>query len=63
MDKETVKKIRTKALMTQKEFGEIVGVHANVINRWENGRSGISFAHQRKIIAFCKENGIDFENI
>ena len=63
MDKETVKKIRKKSLMTQKEFGAVIGVHANVINRWENGRSGISFAHQRKVLAFCQEKGIDVEKL
>ena len=45
-----LKKLREKMLLTQKEFGELVGVSFETVNRWENGRHVPTMKAKRKII-------------
>ena len=33
-----IKKLRDEMLLTQEEFGEILGVSLVTVNRWENGK-------------------------
>lgn len=63
MDKETIKKIRIKALMTRDEFAKSVGVSAAAITNWESGTHEISMRNWRKVLAFCQEKGIDVEKL
>ena len=63
MNKETIKKIRTKALMTQMEFANAVGASVCAVSNWEAGKVVISMRNWRKVLAFCKENGIDVEKL
>ena len=57
-----IKKIRTKALLTQAELAKKLNVSTYTIQRWEGGLCEISIRNKRKIIEFCKENTIDYEN-
>lgn len=57
-----IKKIRTIALLTQAELAKKLEVSTNTVQRWEGGICEISIRHKRKIIEFCKENTIDYEN-
>lgn len=63
MKKETVKKIRLKALLTQVEFAKVLGVTPYIICKWERGGYSVSIRNQRKILEFCKERGIDVEKL
>lgn len=50
-DSEKIKALREKYNLTQKQFGELIGVHANTIYRWENGIKNISKPKRYDIIA------------
>ena len=63
MDKTIIKKIRLTAMLTQQEFADAIGVGIATIQRWEWGNSIPSLRHQRKIVKFCKANGIDIDKL
>lgn len=63
MDKETIKKIRIKALMNKEEFAEAMGVSAGTVTNWEKGTYNITMRNWRKVLAFCREKGIDVEKL
>ena len=37
MNPDELKKLREKMLLTQEEFGKLIGVSFETVNRWENG--------------------------
>lgn len=53
------KNIRIKAMLTQLEFANIIGVSTTTIVKWESGKCKPSFKQQRKLLDFCKNNGIE----
>lgn len=55
MDKDALKQIRTKAKLTQKEFGEVIGVPGRTIERWEQGRNPVTELARREINRQFKE--------
>ena len=59
MDKKAIKEIREKAILTQGEFAEKLGVALSTVSFWECGVKVPSKKNTRKILAFCKENGIE----
>lgn len=63
MDKETLKKIRLKALMNKDEFAKAIGVSAGSVTNWEKGTYNITMRTWRKVIAFCQEKGIAVEKL
>lgn len=63
MDKETIKKIRMKALMTQMEFAKAVGASVCAVSNWEAGKVAISMRNWRKVLAFCQDKGINVEKL
>ena len=63
MDKETIKKIRIKALMNKEEFAEALGVSTGTVTNWEKGTYNITMRNWRKVLAFCQEKGIDVEKL
>lgn len=56
---ELVKKIRLCACLTQKQFGEKIGVNRLTISFYENGRRIPRIDKLQKIIAIAKENGLN----
>lgn len=44
-----LKKLREKMLLTQEEFGKLIGVSFETVNRWENGRHTPTMKAKRKI--------------
>lgn len=52
------KKIRISAFMTQVEFANAIGVSANTVRSWEQGVFNPSLKAQKKIVEFCRKNGI-----
>lgn len=58
-----IKIIRNKTMLTQEELATILGVSFATVNRWENGHYKPTLKVQRKIVKFCRENGIDIEKI
>lgn len=58
-----IKKIRTGLMLSQTDFGKLLGVDYSTINRWENNKGTPGFKAQKALVAFCKENQIDFDII
>ena len=44
-----LKKLREKMLLTQSEFGQLIGVSFETVNRWENGKHVPTMKTKRKI--------------
>lgn len=55
MEKEEIKELREKMLLTQKEFAQLVGVSRATIWTWENGDRKPRFAQQRRLMEIKKE--------
>ena len=55
-----IRTLRSKLLLTQAEFAELLKVSFATINRWENEHYEPSTKIKRKIKEICVENGIDF---
>ena len=51
-----IKNLRTKLVLSQQEFAELLGVSFTSVNRWENGKHEPTIKVKRKILQLCKEN-------
>ena len=49
MNPDELKKLREKMLLTQEEFGKLIGVSFETVNRWENGKHVPTMREKRKI--------------
>lgn len=56
-----IKRIRETLFLTQTQFGEIIGVSFETVNRWENGKFNPSMKIKKKIHDICKENNIEIK--
>ena len=54
------KMIRRKTGVTQKEFAKAIGVSEQCIVFWETGKRTPRASSIKRIIAYCKENGIKY---
>ena len=54
-----IKKLRDEMLLTQEEFGEVLGVSLVTVNRWENGKYEPAIKIKRKLRELLKE---EFKN-
>lgn len=61
MDKEQIKRIRKKLIITQIEFAELLNVSTVTISKWERGIASPTPKHIKKIVEICKQNNIDIE--
>lgn len=55
-----LKKLREKMLLTQSEFGKLLGVSFETVNRWENGKHVPTMRAKRKINKLAEKFG-DFK--
>ena len=55
-----LKKLREKMLLTQSEFGQLIGVSFETVNRWENGKHVPTMRAKRKINKLAEKFG-DFK--
>lgn len=60
MSKITIKELRLRRGMSQRDLSRVIGVHVNAIQRWETGKTGISDLSLYKVAAFF---GVDPKNI
>ena len=58
---EAIKKLRTKMLLTQTEFAELLGVSFESVNRWENGKNEPTMKIKRKISELLEKNKVEVE--
>ena len=54
-----LKEIREKLMLTQEEFAKAVGVSYKAMQNWEQGKNEPSLRDKRKLVEFCKANGIE----
>ena len=59
--KRLVKELRTKLIITQEEFADLLGVSFASINRWETGRFEPTMKIKRKLAPYFDKYGIDVE--
>lgn len=60
---ETVKKIRKELSMSQEQLARELYVSFSTVNRWENEKSKPNNIAKKVFYDFCKEKGIDIEEI
>lgn len=58
---DAIKKLRTKMLMTQTEFAEMLGVCFSAVNRWETGKHDPTMKTKRKLAPFFEKYEIEVE--
>ncbi len=56
-----LKDIRLGRLQSQEEFARELGVSYATVNRWETGRTQPNIKDMKKIDAYCRREGIDFD--
>lgn len=56
-----IKQLRNKLLLTQTEFGNLLGVSFGTVNRWEMGYHEPTMKLKRKIKEMIIENGLGEE--
>lgn len=60
MNQISLKSARINARLTQKQLGDIVGVHENTISKWENDPSEMSIRNAEKV---CQALNVSFSDI
>ena len=58
---ESIKKLRSKMLLTQMEFAQFLGVSFASINRWETGRFEPTMKIKRKLAPIFRKYRIEVE--
>lgn len=56
----SLKSARINASLTQKQLGELVGVHENTIAKWENDPADMSIRNAERV---CKALDVKFSDI
>ena len=54
-----IKNLRTKLVLSQQEFAELLGVSYVSVNRWENGHHEPTIKVKRKLVELMKENDLE----
>ena len=54
------KRLRLKTGATQKEFAKAIGVSEQCVVLWETGKRVPRASSLKRIIAYCKEHGINY---
>jgi len=57
--KDKVKAARAQLFITQDQLAQELGCTKTTVNRWENGKKPPSFILEQKFKKFCKDNGIN----
>ena len=54
-----IKNLRSKLVLSQQEFAELLGVSFTSVNRWENGKHEPTIKVKRKIAKLLQEHNIE----
>jgi DNA-binding XRE family transcriptional regulator len=57
--KDKVRAVRARLFLTQGQLAKEFGCTLATVNRWENGKKQPSFILEQKFKKFCKDNGIN----
>lgn len=58
---EAIRKLRHKLILTQTEFGELLGVSFATVNRWEAGKFKPTTKLKRKLAPYFEKYDIEVE--
>lgn len=58
---DSIREIRSKLLLTQQEFADVLGVSFATVNRWENGWCTPTIKTQRKIRDLSVKEGLEWK--
>ena len=61
--KDKVKAVRASLFITQEHLAKELGCTLTTVNRWENGKKLPSFILEQKFKKFCKDNGINLDEL
>lgn len=56
---ELTKRLRSKLILTQSEFGELLGVSFTTVCRWETGKYEPTMKQKRRLVELCKEYNVE----
>lgn len=56
-----IKKLRNKLILTQTEFGKLLGVSFATVNRWEGGKFKPTIKLRRKLAPYFEKYGIEVD--
>ncbi|NMA59702.1 MAG: helix-turn-helix transcriptional regulator [Clostridiales bacterium] len=59
---EAIKKLRSKMILTQMEFAEMLQVSFGAVNRWESGKYKPTIKTKRKLAPLFEKYGIEVED-
>lgn len=57
----SIKKLRTRCLLSQEDFAKAIGVSFSTVNRWETGKTQPNFKALKRIDEYCKSNSLSFD--
>ncbi len=60
---DSIKLVRQKSFLNQREFADALGVGLTTVNRWEGGKSIPNLIAIKKIKQYCEKNNISFETV
>lgn len=57
-----IKELRTKLILSQTEFAELLHISFTTVSRWEQGIHEPTIKAKRKIAELCRQNNISMED-
>lgn len=60
---DVIKEIRHKCYLSQQSFADSLGVSFSTVNRWENGKAIPNYQAMKRLIEYCKEAQVEYDNL
>lgn len=57
---EKIKNLRQERLLSQEAFAKELGVSFATVNRWETGKTQLTYKALRTIKEYCEKNNVEF---
>ena len=58
-----IKEARQNRYMSQQEFASELGISFSTVNRWETGKAIPNYQTMKRLLAYCKQVGLQYETI
>lgn len=58
-----VKEVRQNSYMSQQEFASELGISFSTVNRWETGKAIPNYQTMKRLLAYCKRVGLQYDTI
>lgn len=60
---EEIKNIRQSCFLSQDAFATALNVSFSTVNRWETGKTIPNYMMMQKIVAFCRNNDLNYDAV